>query len=213
VATFAANSQFNGTGSLKVPVGTTGERPTPALGMVRYNSTLNQYEGYISSAWSGLGGSAAGSNTQVQYNNSGVLAGSANLTFDGTKLTTVTASSTNISDGTNTTSTTNVIKGSAKSWINFNAGGIVESFNVSSLTRSAAGDYTINFTNAMANSNYSFAMSTTCDAASANYAQFIGVYTTNGTIALMSTTQLRILIKTQSGSISDATVASVAIFS
>jgi hypothetical protein len=33
------------------------------------------------------GGSAGGSTTQVQYNNSGAFAGSANMTFDGTKLT------------------------------------------------------------------------------------------------------------------------------
>jgi hypothetical protein len=43
-------------------------------------------------AWSGadfvrVGASAGGSNTQVQYNSSGNLAGSANMTFDGTKLT------------------------------------------------------------------------------------------------------------------------------
>ena len=44
-------------------------------------------------AWSGsdfvrVGASAGGSNTQVQFNSSGNLAGSANLTFDGTTLTT-----------------------------------------------------------------------------------------------------------------------------
>jgi hypothetical protein len=33
-----------------------------------------------------MSGAAAGANTQVQYNNSGVLAGSANLVFDGTNL-------------------------------------------------------------------------------------------------------------------------------
>ena len=44
-------------------------------------------------AWDGTnfvnvgGGTAGGSTTQVQYNNSGVFAGSANMTFDGTKLT------------------------------------------------------------------------------------------------------------------------------
>lgn len=44
-------------------------------------------------AWDGTnfvsvgGGSAGGSTTQVQYNNSGAFAGSANMTFDGTKLT------------------------------------------------------------------------------------------------------------------------------
>jgi hypothetical protein len=35
------------------------------------------------------GGGAAGSNTQVQYNSSGALAGSANMVFDGTTLTTL----------------------------------------------------------------------------------------------------------------------------
>jgi hypothetical protein len=44
-------------------------------------------------AWDGVnfvnvgGGSAGGSTTQVQYNSSGSFAGSANMTFDGTKLT------------------------------------------------------------------------------------------------------------------------------
>jgi hypothetical protein len=43
-------------------------------------------------AWNGsdfvrVGASAGGTNTQVQYNSSGNLAGSANMTFDGTKLT------------------------------------------------------------------------------------------------------------------------------
>ena len=42
-------------------------------------------------AWTGsdfvrVGASAGGSNTQIQYNNSGNLAGSANLTFDGTNV-------------------------------------------------------------------------------------------------------------------------------
>jgi hypothetical protein len=40
-------------------------------------------------------GSAAGSTTQVQYNSSGALAGSANLTFDGTSLTANTLTPTN----------------------------------------------------------------------------------------------------------------------
>jgi hypothetical protein len=151
VATFAANSQFNGTGALKLPVGTTAQQPTPALGMVRYNSTLNQYEGYINSAWAGLGGSAGGSNTQVQYNNSGALAGSANLTFNGTTL-----AFPSISDGTTTTSTTNCIKGSTRAWVDFNGttATIRSSFNVSSVTRNATGDYTVTFTTSMSNANY-----------------------------------------------------------
>jgi hypothetical protein len=160
-ATFSANSAFNGTGALKIPAGTTAQQPTPVTGMLRYNSTTGLFEGYSASAWTNLGGGAAGSNTQVQYNNSGVLAGSANLTFNGTTLATTTLQSTNISDGTNSTSTTNCIQGSAKAWVNFgyvsSAITIRASYNVSSVTRSGTGVYTVNFTNAFSDSNYSVA--------------------------------------------------------
>lgn len=53
-------------------------------------------KGRVTAASNGTGASPGGSNTQVQYNNSGAFAGSANLTFDGTNLTcggTVTANS------------------------------------------------------------------------------------------------------------------------
>ena len=57
-----------------------------------------------------VGASAGGSNTQVQYNSSGNLAGSANLTFDGTNLTANTLTPTNALGaaygGTGLTSTT-----------------------------------------------------------------------------------------------------------
>jgi hypothetical protein len=46
---------------------------------------------------------------------------------------------------------------SAKAWVNFNGTGtpaIADSFNVSSITDNGTGDYTINFTTAMANANY-----------------------------------------------------------
>lgn len=61
-----------------------------------------------------------------------------------------------LSDGTNSTSATNPIKGSAKAWVNFNGtnGSVVASYNVSSVTRNGTGDYTLNYTNALADSNY-----------------------------------------------------------
>jgi hypothetical protein len=62
-----------------------------------------------------------------------------------------------LSDGTNSTSTTNCIQGSAKAWVTFNGNGSITSlasFNVSSVTRASAGNYTVNFTNAFANANY-----------------------------------------------------------
>ena len=43
----------------------------------------------------------------------------------------------------------------AKAWVNFNDdGGIIGSFNVSSITDSSTGVYTVNFSTAMANTNY-----------------------------------------------------------
>lgn len=54
------NSEFNGTGALKIPVGTTGQQPTPNTGMIRFNSTLTQYEGYNGSVWTSIGGAQAG---------------------------------------------------------------------------------------------------------------------------------------------------------
>lgn len=63
-----------------------------------------------------------------------------------------------LSDGTNSTSTTNCIQGSAKAWVNFNGTGTVAiraSYNVSSITDNGTGLYTVNFTNALADANYS----------------------------------------------------------
>jgi hypothetical protein len=48
-----------GTASIKVPVGTTAERPgSPITGFVRFNTDLNTFEGYNGSEWGGLGGAA-----------------------------------------------------------------------------------------------------------------------------------------------------------
>jgi hypothetical protein len=62
-----------------------------------------------------------------------------------------------ISNGTVSTSTANVVNG-AKAWVNFNGTGTVAinaSYNVSSITDNGTGDYTVNFTNAFADVNYS----------------------------------------------------------
>jgi len=48
-----------------------------------------------------------------------------------------------------------------RAWVNFNGTGTVAiraSFNVSSITDNGAGDYTVNFTNAMADANYAVAL-------------------------------------------------------
>jgi hypothetical protein len=56
LTTVADGVDFDGTGSIKVPVGTTAQRPTGVAGDFRYNSTLGQFEGY-SDSWGEIGGS------------------------------------------------------------------------------------------------------------------------------------------------------------
>jgi hypothetical protein len=51
-----AETLVNTTSALRIPVGTSGERPTAATGQIRYNTTTNQYEGYSANTWQGLGG-------------------------------------------------------------------------------------------------------------------------------------------------------------
>jgi hypothetical protein len=64
------NLNFSGTGSITLPNGTTGERPTPVTGMVRYNSTEGTFEGYSNGAWGAIGGGATGGGgDQVFYEN------------------------------------------------------------------------------------------------------------------------------------------------
>jgi hypothetical protein len=54
--TIAGNLDVNGIGYVKVPVGTTTQRPTATTGQIRYNTTLSSFEGYGGTAWASLGG-------------------------------------------------------------------------------------------------------------------------------------------------------------
>ena len=53
-----AQTVFNSTDSIQIPVGTTAQRDgTPVAGQIRYNSTLSSFEGYgPGGAWGSLGG-------------------------------------------------------------------------------------------------------------------------------------------------------------
>ncbi len=57
--TFTGKVTHNYTNSLNLPVGTTAQRDgSPAVGMLRYNSTENQFEGYKNTGWGEIGGGA-----------------------------------------------------------------------------------------------------------------------------------------------------------
>ena len=49
------NPVIPGTGAMKLPLGTTGERPGGSNGQIRYNTTTNRYEGYQNGTWATLG--------------------------------------------------------------------------------------------------------------------------------------------------------------
>lgn len=66
--TASLDSTFNSTGALQISAGTTAERPTGAVGKIRWNSTLSQYEGYDGSNWTLLGGAVVSNDTSTSSN-------------------------------------------------------------------------------------------------------------------------------------------------
>jgi hypothetical protein len=78
--TFSGNITFSSTGAIKAPVGTTAQRPTPATGMLRFNSTGTSFEGYNGSSWSSLGGAQGGVGNPFVYENDITVTASYTLT-------------------------------------------------------------------------------------------------------------------------------------
>jgi hypothetical protein len=110
-------------------------------------------------------------------------------------------------------STNNAYTGICKAWVNFagSSGTVNGSFNVSSVTRTTTGTYTINLTTAMANSNYSIA---TCGStASGQGDSLVSVIDSNfGTAPTTTAFQLFCRIPS-SGALLDATYVYAQVFS
>ena len=69
---------FGGTGAVVLPVGTTAQEPgSPTTGMIRFNTTLSQFEGYNGTLWGGIGG--ANASGCIYVNNQTITT---NYTFD-----------------------------------------------------------------------------------------------------------------------------------
>lgn len=69
--TASSDSTFSSTGALTISKGTTAQQPgSPVTGMMRYNTTTNQFEGYSGSspAWKSIGGSALSNDTSTASN-------------------------------------------------------------------------------------------------------------------------------------------------
>lgn len=66
------------TGYLALPDGTTAQRPaSPTNGMIRYNTDMASFEGYVNNQWGGVGGANAGG---AIYENSQVIAANYTIT-------------------------------------------------------------------------------------------------------------------------------------
>jgi hypothetical protein len=60
---------FPTTTAITLPVGTTGQQPASSTaGMLRFNSTTSQFEGYNGSAWASVGGAAISNDTTTSTN-------------------------------------------------------------------------------------------------------------------------------------------------
>jgi hypothetical protein len=105
----------------------------------------------------------------------------------------------------------------ARAWVNFNGTGTVAiraSGNVSSITDNGTGDYTINFTTAMADANYSCCLSGVQRQTASGTNQSFGYYSTDDVNATTySTTAVRISNKIGStAGFNDVNIISAAIF-
>lgn len=91
-----------------------------------------------------------------------------------------------------------------RAWVNFNGTGTVAiraSFNVSSITDNGTGDYTVNFTNALSDANYSAVVSE------------VATGTWSATTPLITLTSSSVRFNTyNSGGLADASTACVAVF-
>ena len=109
-------------------------------------------------------------------------------------------------DGTKSITTDRVTQGVARAWVNFNGTGTVAiraSYNVSSITDNGTGDYTVNFTTAMEDVNYS-AVAT--GSRTTNVAEIIAC------VFIFSTTSCRVSSNDNASTQQDANHVGVAIF-
>jgi hypothetical protein len=94
--------------------------------------------------------------------------------------------------------------GLCKAWVNFNGTGTVAiraSYNVSSITDNGVGDYTVNFTTALADANYAVALACVSLTTSGNHDQAFQIL---GTFSTGATTKTASALRVNSGGITSA---------
>lgn len=67
-ATPTVTAAFIGTDAVQLPAGTTGQQPTGAAGMLRFNSSTTSFEGYNGTTWASVGGATVSNDTSTSSN-------------------------------------------------------------------------------------------------------------------------------------------------
>jgi hypothetical protein len=109
-----------------------------------------------------------------------------------------------------TTTLASAGQASVRAWVNFNGTGTVAiraSYNVASITDNGAGDYTVNFTTALPDANYSTNV-TGSNGGGAN--GLVGFVNNNATAP--TTSLVRLQIASSAFAAADASIVNVAIF-
>jgi len=100
-----------------------------------------------------------------------------------------------------------------RAWVNFNGTGTVAiraSFNVSSITDNGTGDYTVNFTTAMPDANYSTSFS--AGTISGSTGGFFSQVSAGSSGSTYSTTSVKVDVRNTAGSYQDADLCCVSVF-
>ena len=111
-------------------------------------------------------------------------------------------------------STNNAYSGIAKAWVQFagSTGTIAGSFNISSVTRSGAGVYSLSFTTAMPNTNYIATVTPSADSGT-YYMTGMSFSTTGGAASSPTTSGFAFITSRTTAVLSDPVIVSVAVFS
>jgi hypothetical protein len=103
---------------------------------------------------------------------------------------------------------------SARAWVNFNGIGTVAiraSGNVSSITDNGTGDYTVNFTTAMADANYS-SCAVGARGNAAGFQSIVGPYGTSDNSVVQTTTSARFTSRDFATTATDVPYVGISIF-
>ena len=114
---------------------------------------------------------------------------------------------TTLSNGSVSVPTATVVNGSAKAWVNFNSTGTVairQGFNTSSVTDNGTGDYTVNFTTAMTDADYSV-NTNAGDVGATKFDRFVTPYS-------LSTGSVSITVRDSGGGLADNPLVALTIF-